>query len=138
MLAARGSGFGAVLLDDDGIATFVLAARGSGLVVLLLGDVAVPVTVDVAGLAGVVLLDGDTFVLADKGLGRTASLSGALDVPTGFAPTPLVFVLPRGLGWTGWEEKPLPDFNRISVAFARKPPEGVPNTVLTDLAIAWR
>ena len=94
MLAASGSGFGIVLLDGDGVATFVLAARGSGLVAVLLGVVAVVV----AAVAEVVLLDGDTFVLADNGLGRTASLTGALDVPTGFAPTPLVFVLPRGLG----------------------------------------
>ena len=44
----------------------------------------------------------DTFVLAAKGFGSTASLSGALEVPTGFVPTPdEVFVLPRGFGWIG-------------------------------------
>lgn len=100
VLAASGSGLGAALLDEVFGATFVVAARGSGFEELLLGNTGVldEVTLPVEVLAE--LPDG-MFVLADRGEGRTLSVLGALDVPTGSAPTPLVLVLPSGLGCTG-------------------------------------
>lgn len=100
VLAANGSGLGTVLLDVDAEVTFVLAARGSGSAVLLLDD-------DKAGVADVFERlaepEDETFVLADKGLGRTSLLSGALPVPTGLAPTPVELPLPSGC-----DEKHLP------------------------------
>ena len=74
----------------------LVAAKGSGF-----AEVAGPELLPLAALAGLSML---TAVVAASGLGFSASLSGALWLPTGLLPTPETFVLPRGFGWNGEEQ----------------------------------
>lgn len=107
VLAARGSGLAAPALSAF---TLVLAASGSGLAETALSGFTLVVAASGSGFAevpdpalfaapGPLVL---TAVVAASGLGFSESLSGALWLPTGLLPTP---VLPRGLGWNGDEQK---------------------------------
>lgn len=78
VVAASGSGFSWVPEVGPGLSCAVAASPGSPMV---------------------------TAVVAASGLGFVDPLSGALLLATGLLPTPEVFVLPRGFGWIGDEQK---------------------------------
>ena len=113
MLAASGSGLVAPALSG---LTFVLAASGSGLAtpalsaftwVLAASGSGFPEVPDVGAELDPALFAAPgpptlTAVVAARGFGFNESLSGALWLPTGLLPTP---VLPRGFGWNGDEQK---------------------------------
>ena len=112
VLAASGSGLTAPVLSGF---TFVLAASGSGLAALALSGFTLVLAASGSGFPEVpevgtelecplVAAPGPpalTAVVAASGLGFNESFSGALWLPTGLLPTP---VLPRGFGWNGDEQ----------------------------------
>lgn len=107
VLAASGSGLDAPALSGF---TFVLAASGSGLAAIALSGFTLVLAASGSGFAEIpdpalFAAPGPpvlTAVVAASGLGFNELLSGALWLPTGLLPTP---VLPRGFCWNGGEQK---------------------------------